>query len=85
VSLVSCFAGYIETAKNGHLEVVQFLIKSRADIHTDNDYALRWAAQNGHLEVVQFLIKSGANVHADHDRALRCATENRHLEVVRGS
>jgi len=43
VSLVSCFAGYIETAENGNLEVVKFLIESGADIYTKNNYAVRWA------------------------------------------
>jgi len=52
VSLVSCFAGYIETAKNGYLEIVRLLVESGADIHADNDYALRKAAKKGYLELV---------------------------------
>jgi len=35
---------YLEwAAENGHLEVVRFLIESGANIHAENDYALRWA------------------------------------------
>ncbi|EQD79170.1 ankyrin containing protein, partial [mine drainage metagenome] len=38
-------------AGNGELEVVKTLLSGGADIHADDDYALRWSAENGHLEV----------------------------------
>jgi len=73
VSLVSCKAGYIETAENGHSEIVKLLIESGANIHADNDYAVRWAAKNGHSEIVKLLIESGANIHTKNDYAVRRA------------
>ena len=35
---------FIESAKNGDLDNVIFLLDSGADIHADNDYTLRWSA-----------------------------------------
>ena len=52
-------------AQNGHLEVVQFLVKSGANKDegrtSDGATPLYTAAQKGHLEVVRFLVESGAN------------------------
>jgi len=46
----------IEPAKNGHLEVVKYLVTAGADISTENNYAMRWASRNGHLEVIKYLV-----------------------------
>jgi len=64
------------------VKVIDELIKSGADIHADNDYALRWASGHGHKEIVELLIKSGADIHAGNDYALRWAAENGHKEIV---
>jgi ankyrin repeat protein len=45
----------------GHLNVIKFLAESGADIHANDDQALRWAALGGHPDVVRFLIMSGAD------------------------
>jgi ankyrin repeat protein len=68
---------------NGHLDVARFLVENGADIHTDNDLALRWSAEYGYLDVVQFLVENGADIHADNDYALQWAARNGHLDVVR--
>ena len=59
------------------------LIKVGANIHADNDCALRLATYYGHLEVVKLLLKNGANIHAKNDCPLRWAAENGYLEVVK--
>jgi ankyrin repeat protein len=41
-----------------------------ADLHADDDNALRWASQNG------------AHLHAEDDYALQWASQNGHLAVV---
>ena len=73
----------INSSKDGHLEVVKYLIKNGANVHAMNDKALICASNNGHLEIVKYLIKNGANVHADNDYALRYASNNGHLEIVK--
>jgi hypothetical protein len=66
-----------------NLKVFKRLVKEGANIHANDDYALRCASANGHLGVVKFLVSKGANIHADDDCALRCASENGHLSVVK--
>ena len=67
----------------GHLEVVNELLKAGADIHYDDEAALRHASENGHLEVVRCLLESGANIHAENDYAFRFASYNGNLEIVK--
>jgi len=53
-----------------------------ADIHINNDYAIRSESGNGNLSVVQYLVEKGADIHARDDEAIRRASENGHLSVV---
>ena len=80
-------------AANGHLAVVEFLVKeARADVESkDSIYGrtpLSWAADWGHLEVVKFLVNE-ADPKADVESKdlsqmtpLSHAAENGHLQVV---
>ena len=65
--------GLVLASEEGCLETVKFFVRRGADIHTNNDSALRWASINGHLDVVKFLVQKGANVHEHNDCALRWA------------
>ena len=38
-----------------NVDTFKLLIGKGADIHADNDYALRWSAEKGYLEVVNLL------------------------------
>jgi ankyrin repeat protein len=58
--------------------LVQTLLASGADVHAQDDWALRWAAYDGQTETVQTLLASGANVHANNGYALRWAAEDDH-------
>ena len=71
------------SAYNGHLEVVKYLIENGVDIHARNDYALRLASYNGHIEMVKYLVEKGADIHASNDEALRWSTLQVHLEIVK--
>ena len=73
---------FFDACKYGSLDKVISLLDQGADIHANNDLALRLSAQNGHLAVVQFLLEHGANIHADNDLALRLSAKNGHLSVV---
>jgi ankyrin repeat protein len=54
-----------------------------ANIHANNDEALRYAAANGHLDVVKYLVEKGAYIHAIYDATLRVSAENGHLDIVK--
>jgi ankyrin repeat protein len=43
--------------RNGHLNVVMYLIDRGADFHVNNNEALLQSAQNGHLNVVNHLVE----------------------------
>jgi len=68
--------------ENNYLDVVECLIKNGANIHAQNDEALRYASENGHLAVVKLLIYNGCDIHANDEYALIGASVNGHLEIV---
>jgi len=41
--------------KAGDLAKVKELVNNGADIHVENDYALRWASHKGHIDIVTYL------------------------------
>jgi ankyrin repeat protein len=52
-------------ARNGHIEVAEFLLGKGADINCKGFFGapgLHWAAINGHKEMVEFLIDRGADL-----------------------
>jgi hypothetical protein len=69
--------------REGHLEVVKYLVERRVDVHTTNDLALTRACQYGRLEVVKYLVEKGVDIHADNQWFLQSACEYGHLEVVK--
>ena len=73
----------VNAADSGELALVMWCLETGADIHYDNDLALRWTSNNGHLEVVKYLIKNGAHFVALDYGSLRWACINGHLEVVK--
>ncbi len=72
----------IEMAGRGSVKGVSMMLSKGADIHEEDDWALRWASAR-HLEVVKYLVEQGADIHADDDYAMRWASERGHLEVVK--
>ena len=63
-------------------EAVALAIQAGADVHFNDDQALRIASKNGHVAVVEFLLKAGADVHADDNEALCWASYHGHLPVI---
>jgi len=72
----------IKSSEAGFLPGVKKALENDADVHTDNDYALRMASYYSHLPVIEFLLKHGANVHVSNDWILRNASSLGHLDVV---
>jgi ankyrin repeat protein len=62
---------------------VKYLVNLGANIHAEDDYALRWSAEQGHLQIVKFLVENGANVGALDNNALIISAQKGHLEVVK--
>jgi len=69
--------------KINDMKVVKYLVENGADIHADEDYALRWSALNGHLEVVKYLVEIGADIYARDNYALKYSAINGHLDIVK--
>jgi ankyrin repeat protein len=67
----------------GKLDLVRHLIKDGANIHANDDKALRYASSCGHLNLVKEFVEKGANVHAKNDEALRWSAANNKLEIVK--
>ena len=80
----------IYASMNGHLRVVETLLKAGANANQPafdkNTTALMFASFTGHLDVVRTLLEAGANVNAvttEGMTALMYASMNRHLPVAR--
>ena len=67
----------------GHIDIVKLLLKYGADIHTNNDEAVRWASKTGQYDVVRLLLEKGADIHAQEDGALIWAYDGDHSDVVK--
>ena len=50
----------IEGTKNGRLDHVMIAIANGANIHAQDDWAVRNASRNGHIDVVEYLISQGS-------------------------
>jgi len=74
-------------ARDGHGELVDYLIKQRAKVDARNavgDTALRLAAFRGHLKVAELLIAGGAAVNMSGDwTPLAYAAYNGHTDIAR--
>ena len=57
------------------MDVVKYLVSQGADVHDDNNCAIRWACANGYLDVAKYLVSQGANILADHNFVLKWAAD----------
>ncbi len=73
----------VEMAKEGSMKGLSMMVSKGANVHAQDDYALRWASERDHLDVVRYLVEHGANIHARNDLALIWASQEVHLEVVK--
>ena len=63
-------------------DFIPLAVIASANVHANNDEALRKASSRGHAAVVECLLKAGAYVHANDDEALRDASSRGHVAVV---
>lgn len=72
-----------EASEQARLDLVQYALWLGADVHADDDCAIKVAAACGHCDVVKYLVSVGANPRVDDGYALRCACEKKHTKTVR--
>ena len=73
----------VRESEAGRIDGVKLLIDAGADVHAENDFALREASYCGRTQVVKLLLDAGADVHANKDLALCLASNNGHTEIVK--
>src|SRR5581483_6603208 len=59
--------------KKDNLSTVQYLVSVGADIHANDNCAIKLASENGYLSTVQYLVSVGADIHAEDDEAVKLA------------
>ena len=74
-----------DACKAGDLKTVKSLAKGhQADIHADDEWALRCVAENGHLDIVKYLAEEQhADIHINNEYALKWAAESEHFDTVK--
>ncbi|MCX6990747.1 MAG: DUF4116 domain-containing protein [Chlamydiae bacterium] len=80
---INCFG--LEAAKNGHIEVLQFLLSEGRTLSPYNlGITLEYAARKGNLNVLNVLLPQGRSIYqSDLGTAVSVAAANGHLEVIR--
>ena len=73
----------IDASDHGDTKAVKTLLAAGANVHVEDDCALRWAACRGYTETVKALLAAGANVHVEDDCALRWAACRGYTETVK--
>ena len=63
-------------------KIVRLLLRAKADIHAEDDKALRNAVLFGNVEVVKILLEANADVHARDDEALLTSMRDQKTDVV---
>lgn len=69
-------------ATNGYPEATEKMIEAGADVHADNNYAIRWATEGGWTEIVEILLNAGADPHTNENETLRTAVNHLDDEMV---
>ncbi|GAF86334.1 unnamed protein product [marine sediment metagenome] len=70
-------------SEKGRLDHVIIAMNKGADIHAQDDFAVKIASENGHLDIVKYLVSQGANIHADNDFSVILASQYGHLDTVK--
>ena len=73
---------WVAKTYNEGKDLIGILLDHGANIHYEDDEALRYAAENGHKDIVELLLNRGANIHAGDYYALRYAAIYGHIDTV---
>ena len=72
----------VNASIRGASKIVKYLIENGADIHIDDNIALKYAVQYNDLDLVKFLVEHGADIHGRDDEAIRYAKHKRFQEII---
>lgn len=67
-------------AKNGHLNIIEYLLTKFQPTTHDLNVAMNWAAERGHLEIVKYLVGKGARSFSS---ALEYSASSGHMDIVK--
>ena len=70
-------------ASYGYLNGVKKVLDMGADIHYNDNHALRAASNKGHYDIVEFLLDNGADIHVSDGEVLKLASLNGHYDVTK--
>jgi hypothetical protein len=74
----------VYSAKEGKLDIFEFLHKNGGDIHCNKDVAFIEASRSGHLSVVKYIRENGTSIPATvNNKALQKAAKYNRLEVIK--
>ena len=69
-------------SKEGHLDVVKYLVERGADIHSQGETPLAAAVVNGQAEVVKYLVSKGADAHVYGNYLIKLARERGQKDIM---
>lgn len=65
------------------VDTFKYLIENGANIHAEDDHALRWSLRHKYLDTATYLINCGANIHLDNEYPLLESVENGYDDIVK--
>ena len=68
--------------KEGHYDVIVYLVEHGANIHSRLEEALTYEAMDGYYDIIDYLVGHGANIHVLSEFPPEHAAENGHNDVV---
>ena len=73
----------LKSCQIGFIKGIELALEKGADVHYNNEQALRWASEEGNTEIVKCLLDLGVDVNVNNDQALQWACSNGHTETVK--
>lgn len=73
---------FLTSVEEKLLNVTEWLLQNKANVHTQNNYALIYATNFKDFPMVELLLKKGANIHAKNNEALMFAVDDKNIPMV---
>jgi ankyrin repeat protein len=63
--------------------MAKILIENGANIHAQNEAAIRYSTNKNYFEIVKLLIINGADIHVNNDQIIRLFDGNKNVEMIK--